>query len=53
MGNKCLYCNKNLLGLTPCSCINDKEKVKLWSNGVRKKDRIKLVNYKAKPLPKE
>ncbi len=42
--NKCLYCNRELKGITACYCINDKENIKLWNKNPRKKDRIKLVD---------
>lgn len=43
--NRCRFCNKEIQGCIPtCSCIHNEEKMKLWSNSVRRRSRVKLVN---------
>jgi len=40
--NLCRACGRIIYGLSPCSCDKSKENVKLWNNGIRRQDRIRL-----------
>lgn len=37
--NQCRFCGKELLGLSPCNCVEKIENQKLWQKGKRRGDK--------------
>ena len=47
--NRCKYCNKVVLGITACNCLEKNKYEKLWENNPRRK----INKSKLKDIPKD